>query len=97
MAKKKVAAKKHSASSAHRHEPGQCLDLLRQLSAYIDDELPAEICREIRQHVGTCPKCEIFIVSLRQTVVLCRHRPVPSLKSSDRSALRRAILNRAEA
>lgn len=100
MTKKMTASpKKQSKLSSHRHKPGQgqCLDLLRQLSAYIDDELPSDICREIRKHLGACPNCEVFIVSLRQTVILCRHRPVPPLKSSDRAALRRAILNQANA
>jgi anti-sigma factor RsiW len=100
MTKKKAAVpKKRSTPSSHRHEPGQshCLDLLRQLSAYIDDELPSDICREIRKHLGNCPNCEIFIISLQQTVTLCRHRPVPPLKSSDRVAMRRAILNQTNA
>ena len=73
------------------------MDLLRQLSAYSDDELPADICREIRQHLGACPNCEVFIASLQQTVTLCRHRPVPQLTSIDRVNMRRAILDAAEA
>lgn len=73
------------------------MDLLRQLSAYIDDELPADICREIRQHLGACPNCEVFIASLRQTVTLCRHRPAPQLTSVDRVSMRLAILDAAAA
>lgn len=100
MTKKKPAApKKRIEPSSHRHTPGQghCMDLLRQLSAYIDDELPADICREIRQQLGACPNCEVFIASLQQTVTLCRHRPVPQLTSIDRVNMRRAILDAAEA
>ena len=99
MTKKKTATtKKRSTPSSHRHTPGQghCMDLLRQLSAYIDDELPSDICREIRTHLGACPNCEVFIASLRQTVILCRHRAVPPLKSSDRVTMRRAILDAAK-
>lgn len=99
MTKKKPAAqKRRSKPSSHRHTPGQghCVDLLRQLSAYIDDELPSDICREIRRHLGACPNCEIFIASLRQTVTLCRHRPVPPLKAIDRANLRQAVLNAAK-
>src|SRR4030066_685173 len=100
MTKKQTATtkKKRSKPSSHRHTPGQghCVDLLRQLSAYIDDELPSDICREIRRHLGACPNCEIFIVSLQQTVTLCRHRPVPPLKATARVNLRRAILNAAK-
>jgi len=95
--KKPPAQKKRTTSSSHSHTPGQgrCKDLLRQLSAYIDDELPSDICQEIRRHLGACPNCEVFISSLQQTVTLCRHRPAPQLTSDDRMNMRRAILNTA--
>ena len=98
MTKKKTASpKKQSGPSSHHHThgQGQCVELLRQLSAYIDDELPSDICQEIRRHLGACPNCEVFIASLQQTVTLCRYRPVPPLKPADRVAMRRAILNEA--
>lgn len=79
----------------HPHETGRCLDILRQLSAYIDDELASDICRELRRHLGACPNCEIFVASLRETVTLCRHRPTPPLSSGERAALRREILRAA--
>ena len=100
MTKKKTATpKKRSRPSSHRHTHGQghCIDLLRQLSAYIDDELPSDICREIRRHLGACPNCEVFIVSLQHTVTLCRHRPAPQLTSTERVNMRRAILDVANA
>ncbi|MEI8014619.1 MAG: zf-HC2 domain-containing protein [Nitrospira sp.] len=100
MTKKKTSApKKGAGPSSHRHtnDRGHCVDLLRQLSAYIDDELPSDICQEIRRHLGACPNCEVFIASLQQTVTLCRHRPAPQLTSDDRMNMRRAILNTANA
>jgi len=100
MTKKKTSApKKQSRPSSHHHTHGQghCVDLLRQLSAYIDDELPSDICREIRRHLGACPNCEVFIASLRHTVTLCRHRPAPQLTSTERVSMRRAILDVANA
>ena len=96
MTKKKPAAskKQHELSSHHHtHGEGQCVDLLRQLSAYIDDELPSDICREVRRHLGACPNCEVFIASLQQTVTLCRHRPALQLTSADRMTMRRMILD----
>jgi anti-sigma factor RsiW len=97
--KKPTTPKKRSKPSSPRHTHGQghCLDLLRQLSAFIDDELPSDICGEIRQHLGACPNCEVFIASLRHTVTLCRHRPVPQLTSVDRMNMRRTILDAAHA
>jgi anti-sigma factor RsiW len=97
--KKTVTPKKRSRSISHHHthSEGRCLDLLRQLSAYIDDELPSDICGEIRRHLGACPNCEVFIASLQQTVTLCRHRSAPELTSVDRMKMRRAILTAANA
>ena len=100
MTKKKTAVpKKMSKPSSHRHshEQGHCMDLPRQLSAYIDDELPSDICQEIRRHLGACPNCEVFIVSLQHTITLCRHRPAPQLTSVDRMTMRHAILDAANA
>lgn len=100
MTKKKTSAKKKRSGSLphqHNHGRGHCVDLLRKLSAYIDDELPSDICREIRRHVGACPNCEVFIASLQHTVTLCRHRPAPQLTSTDRMNMRRAILDAAHA
>jgi anti-sigma factor RsiW len=100
MTKKKTpAAKKGAGPSRHHHtnDRGHCVDLLRQLSAYIDDELPSDICQEIRRHLGACPNCEVFIASLQHTVTLCRHRPTPQLTSDDRMNMRRAILDEANA
>lgn len=95
MTKKKPA--RHVASTAshtHPHQPGEgrCLDILRQLSAYIDDELAEDICAELRRHVGACPNCEEFIASLRDTVTLCRHHQTPPLSPQDRARLRHNIL-----
>jgi anti-sigma factor RsiW len=70
---------------------GRCLDILRQLSAYIDDELPEDICAELRRHIGACPNCEVFIASLRDTVKLCRHHQPPPLSAQDRARLRQEI------
>ena len=80
----------------HDHGKSKCLNILRQLSAYIDDEVTGDICQEIRRHLGACPNCEIFVSSLRQTVSLCRHRPAPSLSSADRSVMREKILKAAQ-
>ncbi|HKP01414.1 MAG TPA: zf-HC2 domain-containing protein [Nitrospiraceae bacterium] len=97
--KKTVPPKKRSRSLSHHHthREGRCMNLLRQLSAYIDDELPSDICGEIRRHLGACPNCEVLIVSLQQTVTLCRHRSTPELTSVDRMKMRRAILTAANA
>lgn len=87
--------RRRPAATPHQHEAGRCLDILRELSGFIDDELPDDICRQIRQHLGDCPHCEEFVVSLRQTVSLCRGNPTPALSASERALMREEILNAA--
>lgn len=88
---------RHSSTTRqqHLHGKSRCLRILRSLSAYIDDELSVNICQEIRRHLGTCPNCETFVTSLRQTVSLCRHRPAPTLSIADRALMREKILKTA--
>jgi hypothetical protein len=98
MVKRSVSKRRRRSSrTQHRHAHGKsrCLRILRRLSAYIDDELSGSICQEIRLHLGACPNCEIFVASLRQTVSLCRHRPVPTLSAADRMLMRVKILKTA--
>ena len=89
--------RKRPATKTHQHGKGRCLHILRELSAYIDDELSGDICQEIRRHLGACPNCEDFVASLRQTVSLCRHSPAPALSSADRAFMREKILQTARA
>jgi anti-sigma factor RsiW len=81
-----------SRKRTHQHGERRCLDILRQLSAYIDDELPEEICAELRRHLGACPNCEVFISSLWDTVKLCRQHQPPPLSTYERAHLRQEIL-----
>ena len=94
---KRPASKRRSqpAAESHQHGAGRCLHILRELSAFIDDELSDDICLEVRRHLGACPHCEDFIASLRQTVSLCRRSPTPTLSPDDRARMREKILKAA--
>lgn len=89
----KVATKhvKRTAQQAHRHSKAGCLKILQRLSAYLDDELTTDVCKEVRAHMGACPKCEVFLDSLRQTISLCRHFDAGSLSPAKKLQLRREI------
>ena len=93
MAKRAVTTRRRRPESTpHRHEAGRCLHILRELSAFIDDELSDDICGQIRRHLGACPRCEEFVASLRQTVSLCQRSPAPALSPDDRAQMREKIL-----
>lgn len=72
-----------------------CLNILRRLSAYLDEDLPTNVCDEIRRHLGACPNCETFVASLRQTIALCRYAPPAPLSAADKAQLRRQIMRAA--
>ena len=52
--------------------PRHCREMFAALSDYLDEELPADLCREIEQHMGGCRPCETFLDSLRETVRRCQ-------------------------
>ena len=79
---------KRKTSQGHRHTKAGCMKILQRLSAYLDDELTADVCQEVRAHMGACPKCEVFLDSLRQTISLCRHLEATPLSSSKKLQLR---------
>ena len=83
---------RRSRPGSHTHSKAFCLKVLRRLSEYVDDELPRDVCREIRQHLGDCPNCEVFLTSLRQAVSICRHTPTLPLSASTRARMRGEIL-----
>ena len=100
MAAGNTAKRKRPSAATRRkqaHGKARCLRILRQLSAYLDDELSGNICQEIRLHLGTCPNCETFVTSLRQTVSLCRHSPSPTLSAANRALMRKRILETTQA
>jgi anti-sigma factor RsiW len=91
---KRAASKlrRRPTAKPHGHKTERCLRILRELSAFIDDELPGTLCRQIRRHLGDCPHCEDFVASLRQTVLLCRRNPAPALPADERARMRERIL-----
>lgn len=54
----------------HEHN-AECKEVFARLSEYLDQELPAENCEEIRAHLADCPPCIEFLNSLKKTVNLC--------------------------
>lgn len=54
------------------HADHPCHDLARQLSAYLDGELPADLCRDLEQHLGDCPDCRVVLDTLGRTVQIVR-------------------------
>lgn len=69
----------------------RCLDLLAELSSYIDGELSAAQCRRIERHLETCPCCDYFAASLRRAVLACRQAGQSHLPAGVKQRARRRI------
>ena len=52
-----------------------CKEMFARLSDFLDGELTAALCEEIRAHMDGCEPCQAFTRTLRDTVELCRQLP----------------------
>jgi len=57
-------------SPMHNHE--NCSEYLKQISAYIDGELPPEVCAALEAHLRECENCRIVVDTMRKTIELYR-------------------------
>ncbi len=48
----------------------ECEELLQQLADYLDEDARADLCREIEEHLGRCPNCQIYVDTIKKTIVL---------------------------
>ena len=50
----------------------ECQAIFEKLSEFLDAELPAESCEQIRRHIAGCGPCVQFVESLKRSIELCR-------------------------
>ncbi len=58
-----------------------CERVLADVSAYLDGDLDAGACRQMKRHCRTCGRCRTLVSDLERTVRLCRKagdRPLPA-------------------
>lgn len=75
----------------------RCTKIFSLLSAYLDGELPASNCRQLRRHLRGCKPCLAYLESLKATIQACREyqvSPIPRPSSRVRAALLKAICKR---
>jgi len=72
-----------------------CKGIIRELTDYLDGELPLAIKAELEQHLIGCDDCRIVVDSTRKTIeIFCRCEPVPlpeDVRSRLHSVLRRHL------
>lgn len=52
------------------HDEATCLEMLRDINAYVDGELAADVCRALQQHLAECPDCRVVFDTLTKTLTL---------------------------
>ncbi|MEA1979449.1 MAG: zf-HC2 domain-containing protein [candidate division Zixibacteria bacterium] len=60
----------------------KCLEYIADLNAFLDGDLPDELCIEIEKHVGECNNCKLMVDTLKMTVKLCREGKSEDLSPS---------------
>jgi anti-sigma factor RsiW len=90
--------KRDHAARAHGHATDpRCRRIFAALSEYLDGELPAPDCRELKRHLKSCKPCLAFLATLKATIEACQDLPVPKVpppSSRVRVALRQALFKR---
>lgn len=56
-----------------------CRKVLSRLHAYLDEEMPAELIREMDEHLGACPSCRSQAERIRQVDDMLDNLTVPPL------------------
>ncbi len=52
------------------HDHDNCSEYIRQISDYIDGELPPEVCAALEAHLHDCVNCRIVVDTMRKTIEL---------------------------
>ena len=52
----------------HNHD--NCSEYIKQISDYIDGELPPEVCATLEAHLHDCVNCRIVVDTMRKTIEL---------------------------
>jgi anti-sigma factor RsiW len=48
--------------------------IFNKVCDFIDDELDEATCEELKKHLSACPRCRIYVDSVRKTIMLYREK-----------------------
>jgi predicted anti-sigma-YlaC factor YlaD len=75
----------------------KCEDVLAELSGYLDDELAADIRRQIEEHMQHCNTCRAVYDSTKKTLSIVTDSGSFELSEDVSSRISRSIRSRIEA
>lgn len=68
-----------------------CPDVLTLYSKHLEDEISADLCAKMEEHVAKCPRCRGACDSLKRTLSLCRQRGEAKLPAGVQRSVRTAL------
>lgn len=73
-----------------------CPNVLELFSRHLEDEISADVCAQMEQHIAACDRCRAECDSLRQTLALCRTTAAavevpPQIQAAVKVALRKVL------
>jgi hypothetical protein len=69
-----------------------CTDLLSHLSDYFDEQLTAELRKEIQAHTDSCQHCRVVLNTTRQTIEVYKDNEIYEVSTELRERLHKAIM-----
>jgi anti-sigma factor RsiW len=71
-----------------------CTDFLSKLTDYFDGRVPAELLKEVEEHICQCKHCEVVLDSTTKTINIYRDHELYDFPPDLRSRLHTAIMSR---
>jgi predicted anti-sigma-YlaC factor YlaD len=59
-----------------------CKEVLDSLPEFLDEDLKADVVKEMHQHIGVCSECRAEFDTLTMTIKLYRHYETPEMPVS---------------
>jgi anti-sigma factor RsiW len=64
-----------------------CEEFVELVTAYLEDQLPADQRSEFEEHLSLCPGCDRYLVQFRTTISLLGQLPEESISGPARTHL----------
>ena len=47
-------------------------DVYKQICDFMGEDLDAPVCKEVAEHLESCPNCKVYLDTVKKTVTICQ-------------------------
>jgi len=47
-------------------------DVYKQICDFMGEDLNAPVCKEVAEHLESCPDCKVYLDTVKKTVTICQ-------------------------